>query len=64
MRQPVPYGNNNGADQPELPHSLISTFVVHCLDSTIPIFAKSKISKLDLVFVSEQAGLSRTCSQT
>ena len=28
----VSYANNKGADQPAHPHSLISTFVVHCLD--------------------------------
>ena len=27
--------NNKGADQPAHPHSLISAFVVHCLDNTI-----------------------------
>ena len=27
------YANNKGADQPVLPRSLISTFVVRCLDS-------------------------------
>ena len=33
------YASNKGADQPEHPHSLISTFVVHCLDSMICILA-------------------------
>ena len=37
---------NNGTDQPAHPHSLIRTFVVHCLDSIISILAKSKISRL------------------
>ena len=40
------YANNKGADQPAHPRSLISTFVVHYLDSTITILAKSKISRL------------------
>ena len=40
------YANNKGADQPAHPRSLISTFVVRCLESIIPIVAKSKISKL------------------
>ena len=44
--------------------SLISTFVVHYLDSLIPILAKSKISRLYLVSVAEQASLSLTWSQT
>ena len=48
------YGNNNGADQYGHLHSLISTYVVHCLDSIICIFAKSKISSLQLVYVAEQ----------
>ena len=29
----MPYVHNKGADQPAHPHSLISTFVVRCLDS-------------------------------
>ena len=40
--------------------SLIRAFVVCCLDSIIPILAKSKISRLLLAFVAEQAGLSLT----
>ena len=35
----MPYANNKGADQPAHLHSLISTFVVHCLDSMICILA-------------------------
>ena len=31
----LPYVNNKGAHQPAHPQSLISTFVVHCLDSII-----------------------------
>ena len=42
------------------PRSLISAFVVRCLDSIIPILAKSKISRLLLVSVAEQASLSLT----
>ena len=30
-----PYVNTESADQPAHPHSLISTFVVRCLDSMI-----------------------------
>ena len=33
----MPYANNKGADQPAHPRSLISTFVVRCLDSMICI---------------------------
>ena len=44
--------------------SLISVFVVHCLDSIIiPILAKSKISILWLVSEAEQTGLSLIWSQ-
>ena len=31
------YVNNKGADQPAHPRSLISTFVVRCLDSIMPL---------------------------
>ena len=43
----VSYVNNKGADQPAHPRSLISTFVVHCLDSMICILALSlsKVSR-------------------
>ena len=58
----MPYANNKRADQPAHPRSLISTIVVHCVDSIILILAISKISKL--VSVAEQNGLSRTWSQT
>ena len=42
----MPYANNKCADQPAHPRNLISTFVVRCLDSIIPLLAKSKISRL------------------
>ena len=42
----LPYANNKGADQPAHPRSLIGAFVVRCLDSIIPILAKSTISRL------------------
>ena len=41
----MPYGNNKGADQPAHPHSLISTFVVCCLDSILPLLAIAEISR-------------------
>ena len=59
----MPYANNKGADQPVHPRSLISAFVVRCLDSIIPILAASRISRLYLVPVVEQASLSLTWSQ-
>ena len=65
MRKPVfPFANNKGADQPAHPRSLISAFVVCYLDSIIPILVKSKISRLQLVSIAEQASLSLTWSQT
>ena len=43
MRKPVlAYANNKDADQPVHPCSLISTFVVRCLDSMISLFALSE----------------------
>ena len=41
----MPYANNKGADQPAHLCSLISTFVVCCLDSMICILANSKVSR-------------------
>ena len=35
----MPYANNKGVDQPAHPRSLISSFVVRCLDSMIGILA-------------------------
>ena len=39
----LPYANNKGADQPAHPRSLISAFVICCLDSIIPLVSISKI---------------------
>ena len=47
----LPYVNNKGKDQPAHLHSLISTFVVRCLDSIIPLLAIAEISSLYLVSV-------------
>ena len=60
----MPYANNKGADQPAHPRSLISTFVVRCLDSITPLLALSKISRLQLASEAVQAGLSLNWSQT
>ena len=49
------YANNKGADQPAHPCSLISAFVVHCLDSIIPLVSISEISSLYLASVAAQA---------
>ena len=64
MRKHVlPYANNKGADQHAYLHSLISAFVVLCLDSIIPLLAVAEISRLWLVSVAEQTGLRLTWSQ-
>ena len=57
------YVNNKGADQPAHPRSLISTFVVRCLDSMMCILAVSKVSRLQLIPVAEQTSLSLTWSK-
>ena len=58
------YANNKGADQPAHPRSLISAFVVRCLDSVMSLVSVTKISSLILASVAEQASSSLTCSQT
>ena len=59
MRKPVlPYANNKGADQHAHPRSLISAFVVRCLDSIITSIPE--ISSLCLTSVVTQAGLRQT----
>ena len=60
----MPYANNKGTEQPAHPHSPISAFVVHCLDSIIPLVSISEISSLYLASVTVQAGLSLTWSKT
>ena len=65
MRKTVlPYANNKGADLPAYPRSLISTFVVRCLDSIIPLVSISEISSLYLASVAAQAGLSPPWTET
>ena len=59
----MPYANKKGAGQPVHPRSLITTLVVRCLDSMICILAIAKVSRLYLVSVAEQAGLSLTWSK-
>ena len=56
----MPYAKNQGADQPARPRSLISAFVVRCLDSITPMVY---ISSLHLASVAGQAGLSLPWSQ-
>ena len=54
------YANNKGANQPAHLRSLISAFVVRCLDSVMSLVSVSKISNLMLASVDEQASLSLT----
>ena len=54
------YVNNKGTDQP----ALISAFVVHCLDSIIPLVSKFEISSLYLASVAAQASLCLAWSET
>ena len=44
-------------------NSLISTFVVRCLDSMTRVLAISKVSRFYLASVAEQAGLNLTWSK-
>ena len=56
----MPYANNKGADQPAHLRSLISTFVVCCLDMIcIHVVALSNIT-FYLASVAEQGGLNLT----
>ena len=54
------YANNKGTDQPAHLRSLISAFVVCCVNSTIPLVSITEISSLYLASVAVQAGLSLT----
>ena len=58
------YANNKGADQPAHPRSLISAFVVRCLDNVMSLVSVTKISSLMLASVAEEASLSLTWSET
>ena len=58
------YANNKGADQPAHPRSLISAFVVRCLDSVMSLVSVTKVSSPLLASVAEQASLSLTWSET
>ena len=42
----MPYKDNKGADQPAHPRSLISTFIVHSLDSIMSVDTMFKISSI------------------
>ena len=58
------FANNKGPYQPAHLRSLISTFVVRCLDNMIPLVSITKISSIYLASVAAQTGLSLPWSQT
>ena len=58
------YANNKGADQPAHLRSLISAFVVCCLDSVMSLVSVTKISSFMLASVDEQAGSCLAWSKT
>ena len=60
----MPYANSKGADQPAHPRSLISTFVVRCLDSMVSLVSILAISWLQLPSLAEQTGLSYLVENT
>ena len=55
------YTTNKGANHPTHPHSLISAFVVLCLDSKIFL---DSIAEISLASVAAQAGLCLAWSET
>ena len=50
------YANNKGADQPAHPRSLISAFVVRCLDSVMSLVSVTKMSSRVLASFCSWAG--------
>ena len=60
----ISYASNKGAYQPAHPRSLISAFVVHCLDSIISLDYIAEISRLWLASVAAQTGLCLAWSET
>ena len=58
------YVNNKGADQPAHLRSLISAFVVGCLDSIISLDSIAEISRVKLSSVAAQASLCLAWSET
>ena len=58
------YANNKGADQPAHPCSLISAFVVRCVDSIISLDSIAEISRLQLATLAAQVGVCLAWSET
>ena len=68
LRETTFYGghtvaNNTGTDQPALPRSLISAFVIRFLESIICKLAAGEISIFKLVSVAAEKGFKRTMSK-
>ena len=57
------YANNKSADQPAHPRSLITAFIVHCLDS-ISLDSIAEISRVYLASLAAQTGLCLAWSET
>ena len=60
----MPYAINKGTDQSAHPRSLISAFVVRCLDSIISLVSISETSSLYIASVAAQASLCLSWSET
>ena len=60
----MPYMNNKGADQPAHSRSVVSTFVVHFLDSIKSLVSISEITSLLLGSGAAQVGLCLTLLKT
>ena len=60
----ISYANNKVADQPAHPRSLISAFVVSCLDSIISLDSMAEMSRLYIASVATQAGLCLAWSES
>ena len=58
------YANNKGTDQPAHLRSLISAFVVRCLEGIMSVDSIAEISRLQLASVAAQAGLCLAWSET
>ena len=58
------FATNRGADQPAHPRSLISAFVIRCLESIISKLTRNGDSIILLVSSAKQAVLNLTLSET
>ena len=58
------FANNKDTDKPVHPRRLISTFVIHLLESILSTPDMSEIPIFELVSVAEETGLSLILSET